>query len=126
MSTRGWQGVTLTDLRGKAIKVPSKYRNTVVMHQGETFHSKRELAYWLGLKAREHNGEISHLQRQVLFPIWGVTPTHEQVFVCHYVADFVYEDHGVRHVVDAKGVRTPTYRLKKKFLAVQGIRIEEV
>jgi hypothetical protein len=38
----------------------------------------------------------------------------------------VYEEHGIRHVIDVKGYRTAIYALKKKFLAVQGIVIEEV
>jgi len=126
MATQGWSGVTLTDLRGKAVKVPSKYRNHVVEFQGETFHSKRELRYWLGLQARAKAGEIQHLARQISFPIHGVSPDGGKRYVCEYIADFVYWEQGVRHVVDAKGVRTPTYRLKRKFLAVQGILVEEV
>ena len=125
MATRGWQGVTLTDLRGKALRVPSKYRNQVVEYEGQRFHSKRELAYWLGLQARQQNGEITNLRRQEAFGIWGVRPDGSKEYVCEYVADFVYDERGVRHVVDAKGVRTPTYRLKRKFLAVQGIVVEE-
>jgi hypothetical protein len=80
------------------------------------------------LQARQRNGEISHLQRQVEFPIWGSRPEGGQQYVCSYLADMVYEEHGVRHVVDVKGMRggTAIYRLKKKFLAVQGIVIEEV
>jgi len=126
MATRGWQGVTLTDLRGKALHVPSKYRNHVVEFEGETFHSKRELRYWLGLRARAKAGEIQHLARQVSFPIYGVTPDGGRQYVCEYVADFVFFENGVRHVVDAKGVRTALYRLKRKLLAVQGVIIEEV
>ena len=126
MATRGWHGVTLTDLRGQTLKVPSKYRNHVVEFEGETFHSKRELRYWLGLRARAKAGEIQQLERQVSFPIYGVTPDGGRQYVCEYLADFVFFEQGVRHVVDAKGVRTSTYRLKVKFLAVQGIRVEEV
>jgi hypothetical protein len=129
MATRGWQGVSLTDVRGKlrvAKAAPSKYRNQPVEWDGQTFHSKRELAYWLGLEARQRNGEISQLQRQVEFPIWGCSPDGGKQYVCSYLADMVYEEHGVRHVIDVKGYRTAIYALKKKFLAVQGIVIEEV
>src|SRR5262245_28061833 len=88
MATRGWQGVTLTDLRGNALRVPSKYRNQVVEYEGQRFHSKRELAYWLGLQARQQNGEITNLRRQEAFGIWGVRPDGSKEYVCEYVADF--------------------------------------
>jgi hypothetical protein len=128
MATRGWESATLATLRGKlrvAKAAPSKYHNQPITIDGERFDSKREAAYWQGLKARERNGEIQHLRRQVCFPIWGIDRFNERQYVCEYVADFVYEEHGVRHVVDVKGVRTPIYRIKKKFLAVQGIVVEE-
>jgi hypothetical protein len=47
---------------------------------------------------------------------------------CIYVADFVFPDEtGKIHVVDAKGMRTEVYRIKKKLmLMIHKIRIEEV
>ena len=67
MSTRGWEHATLTDVRDRRTpRAVSKYRNvktvikTVIggVTVDEVFDSKREAAYWQGLKAREHNGEI--------------------------------------------------------------------
>ncbi len=44
-----------------------------------------------------------------------------------YVADFVFTDRIGTHVVDAKGFKTPVYRLKKKLASLLlGIEIEEV
>ena len=45
-----------------------------------------------------------------------------------YVADFRYRDRdGNLHIVDAKGFKTPVYRLKKRLAALLlGIAIEEV
>ena len=45
-----------------------------------------------------------------------------------YVADFYYTDlDGTQHIVDAKGFKTPVYRLKKRLAALLlGIVIEEV
>ena len=44
-----------------------------------------------------------------------------------YVADFVYSRNGLTVVEDAKGVRTPVYRLKKRMMAEKyGIQIREV
>jgi hypothetical protein len=90
------------------------------------FDSKREAAYWQGLLARQQAGEISMLRRQVCFPL--LCPVEDRsVMVAFYVADFVYEEQGKRHVVDAKGHRTAMYKLKAKWLALQdGIVIEEV
>ena len=127
MASRGWESVTLADVVARTV-VParSKYRNVKVTIDGITFDSKREAAYWQGLKAREKNGEITDLQRQVIFPL--CCPVEDRsVMVSSYVADFVYYEQGKRHVVDAKGLRTKDYKLKRKWLRLQdGIRIEEV
>lgn len=129
MATRGYEHVTMADIhqRNAGVKSkPSKYRNVKTRVAGELFDSKREAAYWQGLKAREHNGEITYLRRQVCFPL--LCPVEDRaVMVAFYVADFVYDEHGKRHVVDAKGKRTAMYQLKKKWLELQdGIVIEEV
>jgi hypothetical protein len=132
ISTRGWENATLHDVRDRRVPVkPSKYRNVKITVNGEVFDSKREAAYWQGLKAREHNGEITKLRRQVSFPLLtcqGEWPNVFGVQVSTYVADFSYYDRdGERHVVDAKGKRTQMYALKKKWLELQdGIVIEEV
>ena len=46
--------------------------------------------------------------------------------VASYIADFCYLENGVRHVVDAKGHRTPTYKLKRWLRLQDGITVEEV
>ena len=134
MATRGFEHLTVEQAkvlgRSKAIpSKPSKYRNVTVVIEGETFDSKREAAYWQGLKARERAGEIVGLCRQQPFTLQAPSaPLGRSVVVATYVADFVYYDHaGAWHVVDAKGHRTAIYRLKKRWLEVQnGIVIEEV
>ena len=106
----------------------SKYRNVRTMIGGETFDSKKEADYWLILKAREALGEIERLRRQVPFPLYcpDIHAPNENREVSSYVADFVYVDSRM-HVVDAKGMRTRTYLLKKKWLELQcGIVIEEI
>lgn len=110
----------------------SKYKNVRTNIGGEVFDSKREAEYWLLLKARVEQGEISSLQRQVKFPlyapvIWGHGPD-EWVEVSSYVADYVYRDKANnQHVVDAKGKKTQMYLLKKKWLELQDdVKIEEV
>jgi Protein of unknown function (DUF1064) len=117
MATRGWENVT--DIRRL------KYGNVRTTNaRGQTFDSKREADAYAALIAR--HGEILDLRRQVCFPL--LCPYEDRsIMVSHYVADFVYIEHGVRHVVDAKGCRTAMYKLKKKWLRLQdGIEIEEV
>jgi Protein of unknown function (DUF1064) len=125
MATRGWESVTQSDLESTAAR--SKYRNVKVRTADhELFDSQRELAYWQGLQARQAAGAITNLRRQVAYPL--LCPIEDRaVMVSSYVADFVYDEAGVRHVVDVKGVRTAIYKLKKKWLHLQdGIVIEEV
>lgn len=61
------------------------------------------------------------MQRQVRFPL-----EVNGVLVCHYVADFVYVEAGRRVVEDAKGFRTPIYKLKRRLmLALHNVEIRE-
>jgi hypothetical protein len=134
VSTRGWENATLNDVRDRRQPVKrSKYRNVKVVVDGQTFDSKREAAYWQGLKARERNGEIANLRPQVVFALCApdrrekTAHFQQAVVISYYVADFVYVEAGQQHVVDAKGKRTALYALKKKWLELQdGIVIEEV
>lgn len=106
----------------------SKYRNVKCVVNGEKFDSQREAAYWQGLVARERAGEITDLRRQVAYPL--LAPTREAgsaAVVAHYIADFVFVQDGVQRVLDAKGLKTQMYLLKRKWLELQdGIKIEEV
>src|SRR5262245_38246649 len=114
MSTKGWEAATLADVLARTVVVPAhtKYRNTPTTIDGQRFASKREAAYWQGLRARECAGEITALRRQVIFPL--LCPVEDRsVMVAAYIADFVYVERGRRHVVDAKGSQTQMYKLKK-------------
>ncbi len=107
---------------------PSKYKNVKTEIKGEVFDSKREAAYWMGLRAREAAGEIEALRRQVAFDL-KCPDGHMGLVVSRYIADFVFRTthDKVYHVVDAKGHRTAVYQLKKKWLELQsGFEIEEV
>lgn len=136
MSTRGYEHVTLADVlhRQAARAKPSKYRNVRVTLDGRTFASKREAAYYQGLKMRAQLGEITNLRCQVPFPLQcPILDAFGQVIgavqVSEYVADFVYDEGDVRHIVDVKsaGTRTAVFALKAKWLWLQaGLAIEEV
>lgn len=106
----------------------NKYHNVKTVAEGITFDSKREAAYYIQLRMRERAGEINNLQTQVEYPLTCPASDGTAPIVAHYVADFVYFEKGTGlHVVDAKGVKTAIYKLKRRWLYLQsGITIEEV
>lgn len=124
----------------------SKYKNTKIQQDGETFDSKKEYYMWLKLKRLEEMGEIRDLQRQVPFVL---IPTQYETYTeatktgkvkekqrvvekeCKYIADFVYIDNQTNEkiVCDTKSeiTKTPAYKIKKKLmLYVHHIKITEI
>lgn len=102
-----------------------KYRNQPVIDKEHgRFDSKREHQRFLQLRLLERAGEISGLQRQVPYDL-VVNDQH----VCKYIADFTYMDNRPGHgftTEDAKGVRTPEYKIKAAlFKAIFGREILE-
>ena len=99
---------------------PSKYHNARTEARGMTFQSGHEAAIIGALiVAEEHQAGVFALRLQVRFPL-------SKKIV--YVADAVYLDEKLEvHVLDAKGVKTREYQLKKKlFRERYGRDIEEV
>lgn len=104
------------------MKARAKYRNKKTVVDGIKFDSQREATRYSVLKIMQAAGVISDLRLQVPYVI-----TVNGLKVCKYVADFVYIDRGREVVEDVKGMKTPTYNLKKKLMkAVHGIEIQEV
>lgn len=102
----------------------SKYRAVKTEIDGITFDSKREAKRYQELRLLERAGEIENLRLQVAYELIEKSKYGRSI---KYVADFVYERNGDQIVEDAKGVRTPVYRLKKRLMAEKyGIKIEEV
>lgn len=123
----------------------TKYHNEKVCSvDGEVFDSRREFRRYNELKLLERAGEIRDLKRQVAYII---IPEHREPDVTgprggrkkgrliesatRYIADFVYDEKGPdgewqQVVEDCKGVRTDTYKIKRKLmLHVYGIRVRE-
>lgn len=123
----------------------SKYHNKKVQSaDGETFDSRREYRRYMDLKTLERVGVVKDLRRQVPYII---VPEHREPdttgprggrrkgrvieTAARYIADFVYveknRDGTWQQVVeDCKGMRTDTYKLKRKLMYhVHGIRIRE-
>ena len=101
----------------------NKFHNVRTEIDGHIFPSKHEAARYCELVVLEKAGEISNL---LLHPSYDIS--HNGKDICRYVADFEYFTRdGKRVVEDAKGVRTPVYKLKKKMMSVIcGIDIVEV
>lgn len=101
-----------------------KYRAIPTVVDGIRFDSRREAERYSVLRLLVKSGEISNLELQVKYPI-EVNGQH----ICTYIADFRYFDCLKREWIteDAKGMKTPVYRLKKKLVkAVYDVEIVEV
>lgn len=102
----------------------SKYNAIKTEIDGFLFDSRREAIRYAELKNLEQVGEIADLELQPVFPcVINDKP------ICKYIADFRYTSVKRGNVVieDAKGFKTPVYRLKKKMVeAIYNIIIIEV
>lgn len=97
----------------------SKYRAVPTFVDNIRFASKREAQRYQELKLLKV--EELELQPEFSIVIRGTK-------VCVYRADFAYRGPGGERVIeDAKGIRTPVYRLKKKLVeAAYDVKIVEV
>lgn len=100
-----------------------KYGNRRTIVDGINFASAKEARRYGELKLLERAGEITALQLQPRFPLLVAGKK-----ICTYVGDFQYLERNASVVVeDAKGFKTPEYKLKAKlFEAVVGFPIREV
>lgn len=116
---------------GQQQKEKSKY-HAVKDSRGEIkFDSKKEARRYDELMLRLRAGRIKNLKLQPQFTLQEsyLTPDGKRVRAIRYVADFSYFDFDLdRDVVeDTKGVRTDTYKLKRKLMLEHfGIEIHEV
>ncbi len=110
----------------KAAK-PAKYRNQRCEHEGVKFDSRRECARWIELSRQQAAGEISELERQVVFVLAeAVVISGRKKPALRYVADFVYERDGKTVIEDVKGHITEGYRIKRHLMAARGLQIVEI
>jgi Protein of unknown function (DUF1064) len=112
------------------VATASKMRNVKTVVDGITFDSKWEAHRYTELKLLQMAGQIVRLQWQRPFAL-----VVNDMLVCQYIADFVYErkeqfgtgESWQRVVEDAKGFRTREYAIKKKLMkACLGIDIVEI
>ena len=112
-----FKGKTLEDL------VLSKYRNIRTANGDGSFSDSRKEArtdaeYQTLLRC----GQLKSVERKKRYPL-----KIKDVLICTYVSDWVVTDRaGAVAVIDAKGFKTPVYRIKKKLMkALYGIDIIE-
>ena len=124
------------------IRRKSKYKNTKINFDGETFDSMKEYWRYIELLHMQQEGKIKDLQRQVKYTLLPAQREADTVGKrggikkgkllereVAYYADFVYRlaDTGMLIVEDTKGMRTTEYIIKRKLLLyMHGIRIKEV
>lgn len=103
----------------------SKYGNKRVEFNGKTYASKHEAATAAKLQALAQAGKIRHYEEQKRIVL---VPGNGKLRPITYIADFYFvELDGTPRVLDAKGFKTPVYRLKKRLAALMlRIEIEEV
>jgi hypothetical protein len=110
-----------------------KYRNQPCQIGNEKYRSKREAKRHQDLLLLQKAGQISELQREVPFILAPAVKLDGRTKpALRYFADFVYvkrDDElsiGLRVVEDCKGVRTPTYRIKRHLMrSIHGIEVLE-
>lgn len=102
----------------------SKYGAVKTEVDGIMFDSKREASRYQELRLLEQAGEITNLRLQVPYILF---PKNKHGRALKYIADFTYNDgNGQLIVEDAKGVKTPVYRLKRRMMAeIYNIEIKE-
>lgn len=100
----------------------NKYHAKKVTVNGRRYDSQHEAEIVEPLFWRERQGEISNLRRQVRFDF-----VVNGVKIAFYKADATYyEENGKFIVLDAKGMRTRVYIMKRNLmLACHGISIVE-
>lgn len=103
----------------------SKFGNRRVFFNGKWYASQHEATIAAQLQQLAKRGLIHEYKEQVRIEL---VPGNGKLKPIIYIADFTYKDEAARlHVLDAKGFKTPVYRLKKRLAALLlGIEIEEV
>ena len=86
------------------------------------FASRKEAKRYMELRLAQNIGLIGELELQPTFDL-----SVNGVLICRYKADFRYRQDRQQVVEDAKGFKTPEYKLKKKLMkAIHNIEIQEV
>ena len=107
----------------------NKYNNKKTEYQGLKFASIRERNRYIYLKELEDTGKIHNLQLQKKYELQEKFILNgKTIRAINYICDFYYIDqYGKEHIEDTKGMRTETYKIKKKLFQFKYKRnIEEI
>lgn len=111
-------------IEGREAVTGPKYGNKRVLFDGTWFASQREANVAAKLRPLSRSGAIKDYTEQKRITL---VPGDGKLRPVIYIADFYYVDADGPHVLDAKGFKTPVYRLKKRLAALLlRITIEEV
>lgn len=129
MTWRGWEKFT-PPAHSQAVPLrktaKGKYGAVQTSVGRVTFASKREADRYLVLCDDRDKGLITDLELQPQYPLHVITPEGTKVVIGRYIADFRYRRNGELVIEDAKGMKTETYRWKKKHVQNEyGITILE-
>jgi hypothetical protein len=107
---------------GKAAQT-SKYGGQRVTFNGRSYPSQRQANVAMKLQALAAAGKITNLKEEDRITLVEGRPGLRGIF---YYADFTFYEGPVFHVIDAKGMKTAVYLLKKQLAALLlNITIEE-
>lgn len=121
----------------KGRKRHQKYNNTKTEYDGIMFDSRKEMYMYIALKKWLDEGRIENLQLQVTYELQPRFSIRKGKLLrinrpITYTPDFVFFDklEGRVRVLDAKGMKTETYKIKKKLFEYkfreEGLYIENV
>lgn len=90
----------------------NKYHNVKCEYKGIKFDSKREMRRYQELEILQKEGIIQNLELQKRFEIVPKKGLNNRAR--YYVADFVYEENGLKVIEDVKSKisQTPVFQLK--------------
>lgn len=103
-----------------------KYHNRPTIIDNIRFDSAKEARRYSELKILLRAGEITNLRLQVPYElIPSQTGGLRKERPLTYIADFVYMQNGTEIIEDVKGVRTDSYKIKRKMMKLLGKEITE-
>jgi len=118
-------------------KKHQKYNNTKTEYEGIMFDSKKELYMYIALKKWLDEGRIENLELQKTYELQPRFSVRKGKVLrinrpITYTPDFVFFDKQENRlrVLDAKGMKTETYKIKRKLFEYkfreEGLYIENV
>ena len=126
MSRDSQRAAWTTYVEGTEVAPANKYGNKRTFFNGKWYDSAREAGWAANFQAMRDRGLLSNYKEQDRIVL---VPRNGKLRAVVYVADFTFEETmtGRKRVMDAKGYKTPVYRLKKRLAALLlGIEIEEL